>query len=248
MENSDDVLVIQHEIDCPPGNLADRATRAGVRLEVRRPFEGHELPATADGFAGLIVLGGERGAHDDQAWPWLPATRALIRAAVASQTPMLGICLGHQLAAVALGGDIVRMGSTIRGVRPFARTAQAGQDRLFAQLRAGSVTVQWNGDTVDPLPPGATVLARDADGHVQAARFGPCAWGMQSHPEVTAAIVNRWAHTSDAPEAQAAAEAAADVTRQLADIDHAWDAVLAEFFHVCRHRGDPACAPANHEL
>lgn len=223
-------LVIQHGTDSPPGNLIDRAARAGVGLEVRRPFAGEDLPDGLDAFGGLIVLGGERGAHDDAAWPWLPHTRRLIGEAVEIGLPMLGICLGHQLAAVALGGDIVRMEATIRGVRPFGLTPQGREDPLFARLAAGAVTVQWNGDTVDPLPTGAVVLARDEAGHVQAARVAPRAWGVQSHPELTAATVDGWAHATDAPYAEVAAQAAADVRRQLPAIDAAWEDVLAAFF------------------
>lgn len=223
-------LVIQHEAKCPPGNLIDRAARAGVGLDVRRPFGGEGLPEELTGCRGLIVLGGGRGAHDDEAWPWLSHTRHLIREAVQGSLPMLGICLGHQLAAVALGGDIKTMDAKIRGVRPFGLTAQGKEDDLFARLRPDVATVQWNGDTVDPLPAGGVALARDEAGNVQAARFAPRAWGVQSHPEVTTATLDLWVRSTDAPYVEVAAQAAADVARELPAIDAAWEEVLAEFF------------------
>ena len=100
------VLVIQHEDDCPPAWLGEWLAAAGLTLDVRRGDHGDEVPRDLDGADALIVLGGEMGAYDDEAYPWLPATRRLIAAVMPTGAPFLGVCLGQQLAAVALGGRL----------------------------------------------------------------------------------------------------------------------------------------------
>ena len=97
------LLVVQHQRTCPPGRFGDWLTDAGVELDVRRPDTGDSLPIDLSGHDGLLVLGGQMGCRDDEVAPWLPAVRQLITTAAKGATPTLGICLGHQLAAVALG-------------------------------------------------------------------------------------------------------------------------------------------------
>lgn len=100
------LLVIQHEESCPPGWAGDWLTEAGVVLDVRQAWRGDVIPPRLTDHGGLLVLGGEMNAYADAAHPWLPATRALIARTVADGMPFLGICLGHQLATVALGGAV----------------------------------------------------------------------------------------------------------------------------------------------
>lgn len=196
------VLVVQHEDDAPAGWVGEWMRAAGAVLDVRRCHRGEPLPADLGEHEGLVVLGGEMGATDDATCPWLTPTKALIREAVHSGQPMLGVCLGHQLAAVALGGTVARApkGRQI-GVFDVGWNAEAGADLLFAGLAAESAAgrptpaVQWNNDVVDDPPTGSTVLARGPSGTIQVLRFGPRAWGVQLHPEVGRDIVARWAQT-----------------------------------------------------
>src|SRR3954449_12574844 len=78
----------------------------GARIDVRRPYAADPLPGDLRRHSGMVVLGGEMGAYDDRDHPWLAEVRALVLAAVDDGTPVLGVCLGHQLAAVALGGEV----------------------------------------------------------------------------------------------------------------------------------------------
>ncbi len=96
--------VIRHEASCPPALLADAAVEAGVELEVVAADLGDRVPERLDGAAGLVVLGGTMGVADVADHPHLEATMELIRSAGERGTPALGICLGGQLAAHALGG------------------------------------------------------------------------------------------------------------------------------------------------
>ena len=194
------VLVVQHEDDDPPALFGAWLDEAGTTLDVRRCHAGDSLPDTLAGYDGLLVMGGEMGAYDDADHPWLPPTRALIRQAVDTGTCVLGICLGHQLAAVALGGTVSRnpAGQQI-GVFDLGWTPAATEDRLLGRLAAAAAdgpptpAVQWNNDIVSALPEGSTVLAETAGGVVQAVRFAPRAWGLQVHPEVGRDLVATWA-------------------------------------------------------
>src|SRR5262245_8193260 len=103
-----------------------------VDLTSLRPYDGDALPPTTEGYDGLVVMGGEMGAQDDEKAPWLPAARDLIRAAAAARVPTLGICLGHQLCAVALGGTVEKNpGGRQLGLLDVGFTAAAVEDPLL---------------------------------------------------------------------------------------------------------------------
>ena len=187
------ILVVQHETDCPTGWVGDWLVEAGAELDVRHPYRGDDLPSDLHGYSGLIVLGGSMGANDDAENPWLTATKALIREGAVRRVPVLGICLGHQLCAVALGGEVVRnpRGQQI-GVIPVGWTDEAAADELFGAMVAPVRAVQWNNDIVSRLPEGAVLLAETPAGEVQAARFAPTVWGVQWHPEAGHDIIRTW--------------------------------------------------------
>lgn len=187
------ILVVQHETDCPTGWVGDWLVEAGAELDVRHPYRGDDLPSDLHGYSGLIVLGGSMGANDDAENPWLTATKALIREGAVRRVPVLGICLGHQLCAVALGGEVVRnpRGQQI-GVIPVGWTDEAAADELFGAMAGPMRAVQWNNDIVRRLPEGAVLLAETPAGEVQAARFAPTVWGVQWHPEAGHDIIRTW--------------------------------------------------------
>ena len=193
------ILVVQHEDDCPPARLGVWLADAGCELDVRRPYAGDALPADLAGHDALVVLGGEMGANDDALHPWLGPTKELARMAVRDGVPTLGVCLGHQLIAAALGGTVGRnpRGRQI-GVLGIGWTDEAATDPLLAGLATPRRAIQWNQDLVLDPPPGAVLLATTALGEVQAMRFGSTVWGVQWHPEATLEMVRRW--TADAPD------------------------------------------------
>ena len=187
------IVVVEHQENCPAGLVGDWLTEAGAELDVVRPYRGDDLPEPA-AYDALLVLGGDMGANDDATVPWLGPLKEHLRSAVAAGSPVLGICLGHQLVAAALGG-VVRpnpAGLAV-GVEPVGWTPAAADDLLFGGVTAAERVVHWNGDAVVTTPPGTTVLATSSDGAVQAARFARGAWGIQAHPEVDAAVCRRWA-------------------------------------------------------
>jgi GMP synthase (glutamine-hydrolysing) len=217
------LLVVEHQASCPPGWVGEWLTELGVVLDVRRPYRGDALPEDLSGHTGMIVLGGEMGAND-AAHPWLAPVKQLIRHAAGSGTPSLGICLGHQLSAVALGGRVERnpRGQQI-GVLDVGWTAEAADDPLLGPMATRVRAVQWNNDIVTEAPPGTVLLARTGHGEIQAARFAPTVWGVQWHPEAGEEIVRHWAE-SDRDEA---AERGVDLDGYVAAVGAARDELRA---------------------
>lgn len=187
------LLVIQHEDDCPPAWFGEWFDAAGLEYDVLLGHRGDAIPAELDGYAGLLVLGGEMGANDDADHAWLAPTKALIADVVRSGQCFLGICLGHQLASAALGGDVIvnPLGQAV-GLTPVGLNDAGQADALLKVVEPGALSIQWNRDVASRLPEGAVTLADAPDGTVQAARFAEHAWGVQFHPEASPAVFASW--------------------------------------------------------
>lgn len=230
------LLVIQHQRTCPTGRVGTWLDEAGVELDVRRPYAGDDLPQDLTGHDGLLVLGGQMGYADDEVAPWLPATRGLVRTAAKGAVPVLGICLGHQLAASALGGRVGRnpAGRTL-GMFSVHGSAGLATDPVLDAADAAPV-VQWNDDTVLELPFGATPLATNERGDLLLARLAPTVWGVQGHPEADHEIVSDWASTdADAQEladVDVPAAVLAEIEAAGPAVEAAWRRVVAAFAAV----------------
>ncbi|MGC4111573.1 MAG: type 1 glutamine amidotransferase [Nocardioides sp.] len=221
------VLVVENEADDPIHLLG--SWMGAVDIEVCRPYDGDPVPDYVEAIDGLVVMGGAMGAYDDDKAPWLPATRELIRRASGAGVPTLGICLGHQLCAVALGGEvIVNPRGRQLGLLDVGWTAEAVDDELMADLVGPRRAMHWNDDVVVRLPEGATRLATAATGEVQGARHAPTVWGIQWHPEVDDVLVAEWAQDSDLAETQKAL-LADDLVRSRAALDAAWAPLATRF-------------------
>jgi GMP synthase (glutamine-hydrolysing) len=180
------------------------------------------------------------GAYDDETHPWLSDVKGLVRGAADDGTPVLGVCLGHQLAAVALGGAVAPNphGQQI-GVLEVGWTPAAGGDQLVGALAAlpACPAVQWNNDVVVSVPEGAVVLARTGRGEVQAIRFAPAVYGVQWHPEAGDEIIRPWADhdRDDAVERGVDLDAyVADVVAARAELQATWRLLAEGFAGLCR--------------
>lgn len=188
------VLVVQQEDGTGAGLVGEALAEAGLSLEVFHPWAGQALPAELGGWAGLLVLGGAPNCEDDAGAPWLPVVRVLVREAVEREVPLLGICLGAQIVASALGGKVVRreQGPEL-GITPLRRLPAAGTDAVLGGVPEGAPAPQWHWDEISELPPGAVPLLTGDGCRHQAFRVGELAWGVQFHPEVLAGEVAAWA-------------------------------------------------------
>ncbi|MBB4968235.1 GMP synthase-like glutamine amidotransferase [Saccharothrix violaceirubra] len=187
------VLVVQPDETDPPARLGDWLADAGADPVVLRPYAGDPVPDTLDGYRALVCLGGVMGALDDVAFPWLADLRRLLSHAVAKRVPVLAVCLGAQLLAVATGGQVRRgvNGSEI-GLGLVAKRDVAKDDVLFAELPWTPDVLQFHQDEIALLPPTAELLASSPAYANQAFRVGPAAYGLQFHIETTADIVLDW--------------------------------------------------------
>jgi GMP synthase (glutamine-hydrolysing) len=180
------VLVLQHDADAGPGYLGEALTAAGLEMHLVDPVAGEDLPPLA-GWSALVSLGGRMGAYEDEAYPWLAPEKRLLAAAAAAGLPTLGICLGCQILADALGGRVYPGSGREVGVVRLDLTAEGRADPVVRHLD-GPVAVS-HADTWD-LPAGATLLAASAR-YRQAFRRGS-ALGLQPHPEVSPEPFARW--------------------------------------------------------
>ncbi|HEX6916461.1 MAG TPA: type 1 glutamine amidotransferase [Phycicoccus sp.] len=239
------LLVVQHEPDAPAAWLGEWLLAAGLELDVVRGDLGGVVPERLV-HDGLVVLGGAMGAGDDDRHPWLGPTKALVRDAVDRGAPLLGVCLGHQLAAAALGGSVVRnpRGRTL-GLVPVRLTDAGRTDPLLAGL-GGRPAVHYNDDVVLEPPPGATVLATLPDGSPQAIRFADRAWGVQFHPETPPSVFEAWLRADHAEPSGPEAAALADVAASEGVLRAAWRPLADRFAAVVAEARDltPAPAPA----
>ncbi len=186
-------VVLQHVPHEGPGLVADALAAAGHRVAVVRLDLGDPLPT--DGLGGLVVLGGPMGVHDDDRYPWLRPERELLAACVADGLPVLGICLGAQQLAVALGAEVAPATVPEVGLGTVELTAAGRTDPVlgpeYGGLSGTTVPcVHWHEDTFG-LPDGAVHLAATRVVPHQAFRVGS-AYGFQFHVEVDAALADGW--------------------------------------------------------
>lgn len=163
---------------------------AGMGLEPAQSItvnRGEVLPLH-ESVSAVVITGS--GSMVTERAPWMEATAAWLREAVARQLPLLGICFGHQLLAYALGGRVDYNPAGVEvGTVAITLTAAAAEDPLFSGLPARFSAQVSHRQSVVALPPGAKLLATsDMEPH-QAFAIGPCAWGVQFHPEFDERII-----------------------------------------------------------
>lgn len=181
------VLSVVHERDAGPGVFARAAGERGDDLVEWVPAEG-PVPALEEIGAVLVLGGGMHVDHEDR-HPWLAREKALLRELTAAGTPVLGVCLGAQLLAEALGGSVGPAGRPEIGWTAVELTTAAADDPVLGPLPQRFAGFQWHSYEF-ALPPGAVALARSPV-CLQAFRRDRV-WGIQFHAEVTEAIVAGW--------------------------------------------------------
>jgi len=197
------LLVFQHSAREPLGRLDPMLRRHGFRIRYVNFSRQPELKPDVSRYNGLIVLGGPMNVDQADRYPHLNAEIAAIQEALKRDIPVLGICLGAQLLAAALGANV--RPHTVREIGWYRLhpTAAAQSDPLCRHFDGRQHVFQWHAYTFD-LPPGAVHLASTPTCPNQAFRYGDKAYGLQFHLEADADLIQRWLHV---PEYRAEAEA-----------------------------------------
>jgi GMP synthase (glutamine-hydrolysing) len=181
------ILIVLHQEHSTPGRVGHALKDLGFDLDIRRPPLGDALPTTLDEHAGAVIFGGPMSANDSH--DYVRREIDWIAVPLREQKPFLGICLGAQMLVRQLGGTVCfhPEGHVEVGYYPIRPTVTGRQvcdpwpDFVY----------QWHREGFD-LPAGSELLAEGDAFKVQAFRTGPCAYGIQFHPEVTHAMMCRW--------------------------------------------------------
>jgi GMP synthase (glutamine-hydrolysing) len=179
------LLAIQHVPWEGPHRILDAC--GGLHVHTVKPLAGQSLPPHEE-VVGAVVMGGPMNVDEVERFPALAAEREWLTEAVRRELPVLGICLGAQLLARALGAEVRAGEGPEIGFAPIA-VSDPG-DPLLGGLAPSTDVLHWHGDVFD-LPAGARPLASSARTEHQAFRAGN-AWGVLFHPEADLALVEAW--------------------------------------------------------
>lgn len=188
------VLIIDNMDGTPLGQIGAALEGAAVEIVRVAAFRGEELPEHADGFDGLVVLGGEQDALDDEHYPYMPALCALMRDFTLADKSVLGVCLGSQLLARAFGGDNLLNYTREFGWQDVELTPDGQTDPVLGALGEHFPIFEWHVDSFT-LPDDAVHLAQNDAAKNQAFRIGRAAYGMQFHFEANQSVVAYWCQT-----------------------------------------------------
>jgi GMP synthase (glutamine-hydrolysing) len=188
-------VVLQHAPTIHLGNIRPVLEEHGYDLRVVDVTTEDVAAIDPAGADLVVVLGGEMGAYEVEAYPFLEEEQRLLRERLAAERPTLGVCLGAQLMARSLGERVYPGGTRAIGYRPVEPTP-AGEDSPIRHF-AGVPVAQWHGDTFE-LPAEATLLASSADYRNEAFAIGRHALAVQFHPELTPEMHEQW--IADSPD------------------------------------------------
>ena len=187
----EEVLVFQHDPFEDLGFFAEVLEKQGTSYRLVRLFHGETPAEDWEHIGALIILGGPMGVYDEEQYPFLRWEKTIIRAASDEAVPILGICLGAQLIAAALGAAVYQGKVKEIGWSPVSITAHGQVDSLLGYLPESATVFQWHSDGFD-LPARAIRLASSANFENQAFRLGKTIYGLQFHLEVTPRMIERW--------------------------------------------------------
>lgn len=185
------ILVFQHVPFEPLGTLDPLLKNAGFRIRyVNFARDPGQIPSL-EGYSALIVLGGPMNVDQIKDYPNLATEVSLIQDALDRGISVLGICLGAQLLARALGSSVKRDHAREIGWHDVDLTTAGGEDPVLSAFSARQQVFQWHEDAIE-LPAGAVHLASSEICEVQSFRFGESAYGFQFHLEVDHSLIGRW--------------------------------------------------------
>lgn len=181
---------LQHEDSVSLGSIEDWLNRSGHQVTGTR-FQNGDQPPSLSEFDGLIVLGGSMSTYDEEGFPWLRAEKAFIRSAIEAGKRVLGVCLGAQLIADALGKKVYPNPHLEVGWFDIRRLPEATGHRWANLIPASAEVFHWHGDTFE-LPDGAVRLASSDACVNQAYACGDNVLALQFHLETTVSEAQGW--------------------------------------------------------
>jgi GMP synthase-like glutamine amidotransferase len=185
------VLIVTHLEDRSTGLVRACLEAAGWEVLQVDKVDAEPLPAVSS-VSGIVSMGGRESATRADEDAFLSAEVELMAQALAIEVPLLGLCLGAQLLAVAGGGRVRAIGRMVADWEPIAMCPTATADPVFDALPDGLAVLKWHEDMIE-APPGATSLATAPGPGAALFRVGACAWGSQAHLEVTPRLlVDTW--------------------------------------------------------
>jgi len=178
------IWVLQHHPIENLAAIADALESAALAWQYVRTFRGEPVPRDMSNASALIVMGGPMGVYETDRYPYLRAEMKLVECAIRDRKPVLGVCLGSQLLAAALGAKVVKGRAMELGWHRVTLTPQGKADSLFRGLPDSFDAFHWHGDVFD-LPRYAVALASSEQTPLQAFRYGDNAYGLLFHIEAT---------------------------------------------------------------
>lgn len=187
-DSQGEILIIVHQPSSTPGRVGMALQARGYNLDVRRTCLGHKLPETTENYAGVVIFGGPMSANDCQELEFIRQEIDWLDIPLREETPFFGVCLGAQLLCRHLGGKV--------DLHP-EEMAEVGYYPIYP-TKAGAQLVEWPSHMYQwhregfTVPDGAELLVTGDIFENQAFRYGPAAFGVQFHPELTLAMMHRW--------------------------------------------------------
>lgn len=189
--NGKPVVVVQHEPFVPPGSILETLQSDKIDHDIIEAWRETVWPSAED-LGSLIVLGGTMNVEESDSYPFLAGTAELVAAALEREVPTLGVCLGAQMMAKALGAKVFPAESRNATFSSLHLSDEGRLDPVLAPFASGTPVLQFHEDTFT-LPDGSVLIAKSSSsGLTQAFRYGLSSYAVQFHFEVDREIIETW--------------------------------------------------------